>query len=461
MTQWIPAELRAWADRRFSADTRTPSAALRRAPRFEPLETRTVLSANGLGLDEPARDMASEAAQVAVQQVEDSITIRSIQLQVNHERIVNLTASDSTAFLAAGDHVQLVGVAYDVTAGPDGMEGIIAAESCIHKVPEAVDGGAGAFDFADGRYGGATTTEPIVAGEGFHGGVNDGWTVEEGWDRISVALIRYFGNSSEVEASFHAKLQIGEPDFVITKSLAKQVKKMKKLTVGETVELKGGWANNGTGRFHNYMEVDIYHMSNPDYPEWVGVLVGNANAEGKVEGAIENHNDSDSFSVHWTPQQAGEYMLLVAVDPEDAWSETDETDNRQKLYVTVHEAKETKKDAAKKDKERHQPADVDFESEKVSKREALAQKREQRLLRERAQKEKRQLRREERKEQREVAREESALARRKERETRQAKRKLRERRAEEELGAVDSAFSDSDLVDESLRGKRTRGGRRG
>jgi len=151
-----------------------------------------------------------------------------------------------------------------------------------------------------------------------------------------MSLVRYFGNESAIEGRFSVNLQVGQPDL---EHALLEGRSCEKLRAEDEVQITGAWRNNGTGKFHNYSELDIYNVDDLSAPVWVGVLVGNVEAGETLEGEYINPNESDAFDTRCTPSERGNYVLRFTVDPERANSETDESNNVAEVYVSVRKAK--------------------------------------------------------------------------------------------------------------------------
>jgi hypothetical protein len=137
--------------------------------------------------------------------------------------------------------------------------------------------------------------DPIVAGEALHGGLDGSWTVEEGWDRVSLVLIRYFGDQSQAEANISVQLQVETPDFKIDATSLQGLRRQE-FRVGETAYMKIEWSNAGKGRFHNYLEMDVHHADNMEDPVWVGVSVATLGNKESVRLIDAN----DALQGRWT-----------------------------------------------------------------------------------------------------------------------------------------------------------------
>ena len=310
---------------RFQPDQRNLST---RPLRMESLERRIVLSSDvGVApiVAPPVVDTASTDS------VEAAFVLDAIVVRVNETEQV--LRNNDLLQLTSGDVLEIVRIDYATTQQ---LDGVLAAEGYIHKLP--LDGhAAGTFDYGDGRFGGGET---LALGTGVHAGLEGSWVVDEGWDRLAVSVVRYFGNESNTEGAIHVRMQVGQPDFQIYESFANAVRDMK-FEVGNPVDFRGMWENSGAGRFHNYMEIDVVRVGDQDVYEWVGVLAGNASQGTSVDGTIDNHNPEDAFATVWTPTTAGEYRIIMAVDPEKLWNESDETNNYLRLSVKVDKPQPT------------------------------------------------------------------------------------------------------------------------
>ena len=248
--------------------------------------------------------------------------VTSVLLSINGE--TRPFDVDAVIPLDAGDELQLAGIEY---ATGEALEGVLAIESYLSKLP--ADDSASVIDYGDGRFGGG---EAIAVGPGSHGGADGSWTVQAGWDRLTISLVRYFGDSAQLENISRLRLQVGQPDFAIDPAMIDSIIESDFVT-GERVDFAAMWSNIGPGRYHNYLEVDVTNLDVGSI-DWVGVSVANAD-DGGVNQTVQNHNGNDPFDVNWVPQIAGEYEILIAVDPENLWNESDESNNRVKLQVTV------------------------------------------------------------------------------------------------------------------------------
>ena len=135
-------------------------------------------------------------------------------------------------------------------------------------------------------------------------------------------------------ARAQVQLSVGEPDFVFDK-LSLDKLQYADVQVGEPFQIYGAWANQGTGNFHNYAEVDIYHSSDRSTIVWAGALAGNASSENRVEGYFVNTRANHGFPEVFTPQQEGQYLFASDLDPEKVSDESNENNNTFDVYVDV------------------------------------------------------------------------------------------------------------------------------
>ena len=301
-----------------------------RTLRFESLEDRRVLSATGFesvapdtNLDNSAFVSSVEESNFGFQQDE---AISSLTLLVNGEER-RLSDADNVLNLVVGDTVEVSEIAFSSNA----QEGVFAAEGYINKIGDLTS--ASLIDYNDGRFSDSSRDFAANGGDGVVAGLNNSWTVEAGWDRLTLNLIHYTEAATDVAGRFFVNLQVGQPDFAFDTEVLDQVTQQE-ITVGDQVVIPGGWFNNrGTGLFHNYAEVDIYHDSNPDAVIWAGALVGNVGDS--VEGEFVNTRANDGFSERWTPDAPGEYTLRYYIDPENSAAELDESNNFYEIKLTV------------------------------------------------------------------------------------------------------------------------------
>ena len=141
----------------------------RRQFRFEPLESRTVLSAS-------------------------SLTFEDVTLLVNDREVV-LDDSETTIRVTAGDTISVHNVDFAIDDPNPSDESAVAAEAYFRK--------SGTFDYGDGRFGdtrdGDGTTEIALQGQ---------WQVERGWARVSIPLLYYEGDTPTVHDRFFINLQV-------------------------------------------------------------------------------------------------------------------------------------------------------------------------------------------------------------------------------------------------------------
>lgn len=301
-----------------------------RSLRFENLEDRRVLSATGF---ENVHDTFDNSAYVTNAQQQDfgfqqDEVISYLKLLVNGEER-QLSHADNVLTLVAGDTVEVSEIGFS----SDATEGVFAAEGYVNKIGDLTS--ASLIDYNDGRFSEREDNAAATGGEGAIAGLNNSWTVEAGWDRLTINLIHYTESATQVEGRFFVNMQVGEPDFAFDTDVLDKVTQQE-ITVGDEVVIPGGWFNSQSGVFHNYGEVDIYHDCDPNTILWAGALVGNAGDS--VEGEFVNTRPNDPFSTRWTPDVPGEYILRYYVDPEDIAAESNEDNNTYEIRLTVKEA---------------------------------------------------------------------------------------------------------------------------
>ncbi len=304
----------------------------KRSLRFESLEERRVLSATGL-VDSDA--LHSDTGLVATQSYGDSDAVQSSEIvellvEVNGSQRL-LTPSDNLLELVAGDQVNVVEINFNSTAN----QGVFAAEGYVNKINDLSS--ASLIDYNDGRFSERSANAEATGGEGSVGGLMEGWTVESGWDRMTINLMHYTESSTDVASRFFVQMQVGQPDFEFDIEALEQIKNQE-IQVGNEVSIPARWFNGLEGRFHNYAEVDIYHSSDMETIVWAGAVVGNTDESSSVEGEFLNTRTDDSFSKHWTPELEGEYVLKYYLDPEAVAAESNEANNEHEIRLTVDSA---------------------------------------------------------------------------------------------------------------------------
>lgn len=300
-----------------------------RSLRFENLEERRVLSANGLDTGN-SHDFGNDSGYYTSDddsgfgyQQDDAISY--LKVLVNGEER-ELSGTTNVLDLVAGDTVEVV----EIGVHSDASEGVFAAEGYVNKIGDLTS--ASLIDYNDGRFSDRDGNFAANGGDGAIDGLNNSWTAEAGWDRLTVNLMHYTEAATEVAGRFFVNMQVGLPDFEMDTAVLDKVVEQE-ISVGEAVTIPGAWLNNSSGLFHNYAEVDIYHDCDPETIVWAGALVGNAGDY--VEGEFINTRDSDPFTERWIPNVAGEYTLKYYVDPENINSESNEENNQYEIRLTV------------------------------------------------------------------------------------------------------------------------------
>lgn len=263
----------------------------------------------------------------------EEFVVSEVHLRVNGDRDIVVTNSYEGISLRSGDTLQVVGITYEYNPFADTHDGVIAFEAYLSRLSES---GRSPIDYTTGRFG-APSTPSLVPGEVVsHPGLDGAWTVAAGDNRISISMVRYFGDQSRLEARFAVNVQVDQPDFqhVLVEGESRQ-----RLRAEREVQITGAWMNNGGGTFHNYSELDIYNANDLNTPVWVGVLVGTVGPGETIQGEYINPNESDAFDTRWTPAERGSYVLKFSVDPERAAAESDESNNAAEVYVSVRKAK--------------------------------------------------------------------------------------------------------------------------
>ena len=311
-------------NRRAVSIPRSPSQKSRFRPVFlESLEQRKLLSATS----NDSQDASAEVSSIAQS---SAVVVNQVRFAINGQE--ELAGSDTSILrLNEGDLLEVVSVDLTINSTLQNQEGVIAFEGYLNKIETTND--ASVIDYTDGRFSVSQTNLPVMIGEDqIHNGLSGGWIVEAGWDRFTMPVVHYFGDSSRVEATVVLRLQVGTPDFAFADDVVDFLED--DITLGEPVEIHGTWLNQGDGLYHNYAEVDIFY-EHEEVPIWVGVLVGNAGSGQNVSGEFLFPVVDGVFSERWTPNRSGTYRIEFTADPEHLWDETDETNNRISVEVQV------------------------------------------------------------------------------------------------------------------------------
>jgi hypothetical protein len=227
--------------------------------------------------------------------------------------------------------LEVTGFYLELGAEASQAEGVLAIEGYLRK-PSNMDL-LGGFDYEDGRFGGGLAFEALSELP-FHPGLGGEWILARSWNRLSMPLVHYFGDEWETIDRFFINLQYDLPDFSADFTNTENHGQLT-AKVGQEVRFKGTIANKGQGTASTYIEVDVYHESDPLTPVWVGTLSGTVKGGGRFEGRIANHNPNDAFDVYWRPSKVGKYTIKVYADPEHLWKESDEDNNVLARTFTV------------------------------------------------------------------------------------------------------------------------------
>lgn len=276
-----------------------------RAFHVEPLEARTVLSANPIA--------AGGAAPVEAQ---DPVVIQAIHLQVG-DREVTVTERNEIVVYKPGEKIAVVGIDYEVSGEGVDIEGEVAFEGYLRE-PNGDSTSLGTFDYDDGRF-----TDPTGGlGEGLHNhdGLEGDWEVVDGTNRMSVALVRYFGDLEwEAHDRFFVNLQQGEADVALGSVVYRWY--------GDNLKF-GAYVKNGSeSTISTYTEIDVYHEDDLANPVWVGIFESTLGSGRSEFQRFYNPAADSNFDEFWQPKESGKYVIKVYLDPEDALAETDEDNN--------------------------------------------------------------------------------------------------------------------------------------
>jgi hypothetical protein len=176
--------------------------------RFENLEKRRELSGNGLG-----GDTSSDSGFVASEDegfvfgMPQADSISYVKLVVNGTEDHELTSNNNLLEVARGDLVEVVEIGIETT----NKTGVFAAEGYPNKIGDRTS--ASLIDYNDGRFSDPSRNFAANGGNGVIRGLNNSWEVQEGWDRMTINLMHYDIESTEVAGQFFVDLQVGLPDF--------------------------------------------------------------------------------------------------------------------------------------------------------------------------------------------------------------------------------------------------------
>jgi hypothetical protein len=301
----------------------------KRALRFESLEERRVLSVTGFEGVDHSHDSGYittdfDQSHFNFQQ-DDSITFLKVAVNGQEQE---LTPQENTLKLVAGDRVEVLEIGFNSTES----NGVYAAEGYVNKIGDLTS--ASLIDYNDGRFSGGDRDFQANGGDGVIGGLANEWIVQSGWDRMTINLMHYTEEATEVDGRFFVNMQVGEPDFAFDTDHLDTILNQE-ITEGDEVDIPARWFNNLAGSYHNYAEVDIYHDCDPNTVVWAGATVGNASVDNSIEGLFVNTREDDPFTERWTPTEPGEYILKYYIDPEEHVSESNEANNVYEIRLTV------------------------------------------------------------------------------------------------------------------------------
>ncbi len=179
-----------------------------RHQRFENLERRGELSGNGLG-----GDPSSNSGCIApgddgfVFGIPQTDSISNVKLVVNGTEDHELTSNNNLLEVVRGDMVEVVEIGIRTT----NETGVFAAEGYPNKIGDRTS--ASLIDYNDGRFSDPSRDFAANGGNGVIRGLNNSWEVQKGWDRITINLMHYDIESTEVADQFIVDMQVNSPDF--------------------------------------------------------------------------------------------------------------------------------------------------------------------------------------------------------------------------------------------------------
>jgi len=150
-----------------------------RTLRFENLEDRRVLSATGFETVVPDTTLDNSAYVASVEQTnfgfQQDEAISSLKILVNGEER-QLSHADNVLTLVAGDTIEVTEISFST----DAQEGVFAAEGYVNKIGDLTS--ASLIDYNDGRFSDPSRDFAANGGDGVVAGLNNSWTVEDGYD---------------------------------------------------------------------------------------------------------------------------------------------------------------------------------------------------------------------------------------------------------------------------------------
>ncbi len=257
--------------------------------------------------------------------------IASLDLVINDQAVL-LTELNRPLQLEAEDVVEVRSINFASTP----TSGVLAAEGYVNKLADNYS--PSQIDYQDSRF---SLREANFEADGSAGsieGLNSGWQVQSGWDRLTINIVHYEVDSITIADRLILRLQVGTPDFAFDMGVVEEHFSSETIRAGSEVEIPVHWGNIGTGVFHNYAEVDIYHSSDLDTIVWAGASVGNVGDGFELTNVVRNTRADDAFSELWTPDQTGEYVLKYYLDPEAVNYEAAEWNNETEYRVFVRDA---------------------------------------------------------------------------------------------------------------------------
>lgn len=213
-----------------------------------------------------------------------------------------------------GGNIEWFGVNFGGPVTSDGFQHGVADTRGLDASAAAF----GEFDYEDGRFGDPSGDAPLAGGVHEHGGLDGAWDPVDGTNRLSLALVRYFGDLEwEVHDRFFVNLQQGQTDLEIA---------FVDFNPSQT-QFSATIRNNGVHTVTNYAEVDVYHESDLLNPVWVGVADFTLDAGKSSALRFSNPATDPNFDTQWTPGESGTYVYQVYLDPENALQELEEGNN--------------------------------------------------------------------------------------------------------------------------------------
>ncbi|MBI2577036.1 hypothetical protein HYV84_07520 [Candidatus Woesearchaeota archaeon] len=118
--------------------------------------------------------------------------------------------------------------------------------------------------------------------------------------------------TNETNNVFYTHIQVGMPDFdIVNGSIEISPETIK---AGNITSINLSVVNSGDGPFKSFVECDITPWRS-ETPDWVGTFNFSLSKNESITLQVINENESDDFTVLWSPEANGVYIMGCAADP--------------------------------------------------------------------------------------------------------------------------------------------------